>query len=162
MRKLALFTTFVVAASSGSAMAWPTPWYQDDPEVYYDRDHDEGYRNQYDRDAYRDSRYRRDFRGRWVPLATGYSAVTNSQQIVLHGRGGPMRRLRVQAERGAPVITRVTVEFIDNQPPQVTNLNTRLPQGRGEVIPLNGNRGVKRIIVYTEPRYGGRYSVFGA
>ena len=153
MRKLALFTTLVLTASAGSALAWPWDWSRQ-----WSNDHDRD--DTYEEGAVTHYRWTHDARGRWVPLAVHESAFSN-HQIVLQGEGGPMRRISIQADRGAPVVTRVTVEFIDGQRPQIANVNRRLPSGTREVISLNHNRGVKRIIVYTEPRFGGAYSVFG-
>ena len=155
MRKLALFTTLVLTASAGSAIAGPWDWARD-----WSRDHDRDSGDRY-RDRHGDQHWSHDARGRWVPLARHASGSAPQQQIVLQGQGGPMRRLNIQADRGAPVVTRVTVEFMDGQAPQITNINRRLPSGANEVIRLSRNDGVKRIIVYTEPRFGGAYSVFG-
>ena len=154
MRKLALFTTLVLTASAGSALASPWDWSRQ-----WSHDHDD-YDDTSDEGPVTHQHWAHDARGRWVPLARHKSAFTN-HQIVLQGEGGPMRRISIQADRGAPVVTRVTVEFIGGQTPQITNVNRRLPSGTNEVISLNRNRGVKRIIVYTEPRFGGAYSVFG-
>jgi len=168
MRKLALFTTLVLSASAGSALAWPWDWshnwHPDDSEAPWDQDYDDAYddgaysRDHYDR--YSDSRWSHEFRGRWMPIATGYSAESGRQFITLNSR--PLHRLRVQAESGAPVIIQIGIEYQGDPNIQKVQLNSRLPAGAGEVISLNRNRGVKRIIVYTEPRYRGRYSVFGA
>ena len=168
MRKLALFTTLVLSASAGSALAWPWDWshnwHPDDSEAPWDQDYDDAYddgaysRDHYDR--YSDSRWSHEFRGRWMPIATGYSAESGRQFITLNSR--PLHRLRVQAESGAPVIIQIGIEYQGDPNIQKVKLNSRLPAGAGEVISLNRNRGVKRIIVYTEPRYRGRYSVFGA
>jgi len=97
---------------------------------------------------------------RWVMLADHYSAENKGQQIMLRGRG-EFRRLRIEGERGAPVIKQVTIDY-ENLSPQIVHLNTQLPAGQGQTIRLNGNGAeIKRVIVYTEPQYGGMYSVFG-
>jgi hypothetical protein len=98
---------------------------------------------------------------RWVTIADGYAADVNAQQIVLMGQLGPLRSLRVEAVAGAPVIKQVTVEYMDEDA-QIARVDQRLRAGQGQVIPLDSRgRAIKRVIVYTEPRYGGRYSVFG-
>jgi hypothetical protein len=97
----------------------------------------------------------------WVQLADRYSAETPSQQILLRGRG-EFRAIRVEAARGAPLIKKVTIDYEDGTP-QVVNLEARLAPGEGKTIDLNGGRReVKRVIVYSEPGFGGAYNLFGA
>lgn len=97
---------------------------------------------------------------RWVTLADHYSAETRSQQILTRGMG-EFRAIRIEGAGGAPVIEQVTIDYED-LPPQVVPLNRQLSPGEGETIRLNGRGSeVRRVIVYSEPRYGGRYSVFG-
>jgi hypothetical protein len=98
----------------------------------------------------------------WVTLADAYSADSERQFINLLGRGGEFHRLRIEGVRGAPVITRVAIEYMDRDM-QVVDLNQRLSRGEDEVIRLNGRgQRINRIIVYTDPaRGGGKYSVFG-
>lgn len=97
----------------------------------------------------------------WVTLADTYSADTERQFINVLGRGGDFRKIRVEAVRGAPVITKVAIEYMDRDT-QVVDLSSRLPRGEGHVIDLNGRgQPINRIVVYSDPRYGGSYSVFG-
>lgn len=98
---------------------------------------------------------------RWSALAEGYSAQAGRQFVQV--QGGQFDRIRVEATRGNPVITKVVVEFMDGpNNVQVVEPNTRLPRGEGYVINLNGrNRAINRIAIYTEPQYGGQYSVYG-
>jgi hypothetical protein len=148
MRHIALLTTLALAGSSAVALSDPD-------RTYGDRDR-YGHRDRYDR--YENSRYSREYRGRWVSLADRYSASTKRQFIKVNGR---FNRIRVEATRGAPVISQVGIEFVDGNT-QVVNLGTRLTRGEGEVIRVNRDERVKRIIVYTQPRAGGSYSVYGA
>ena len=141
MRKLALLTTLALAGGTLTAAAEPQ---------WRDRDNRrEGY-------GYRDAR--RD-RG-WVQLAPIQTARNQTQQIMLDGNHQRIRKLRIQAVRGAPVITRVTIDYL-NREPQVVTVNSRVVRGDGEVIRIDPNARIQRIIVYTEPRYGGAYSVLG-
>ena len=55
----------------------------------------------------------------------------------------------------------MVTEYLDGHTQKV-RIDARLPRGAGEVIRLNGRQRIQRIIVYTEPTYGGRYSVYGA
>jgi hypothetical protein len=152
MRRLAVLTTLALAASS-TAYA-DRDRYGDRYDSRYDRD-----RDRYDR--YGDSRWSRDYRGRWVPLASRYSAESQRQFISLRGKGGRFTRLRIEADRGAPVINQVAIEYTDGNTQKV-RLDSRLPRGSGEVIRLNRGQRINRIIVYSEPGYGGAYSVYGA
>lgn len=167
-------TTFALATSSSAVWADRVGQRSDDR---YDR-HAPGYRHDRDRDRsrdhdrrvdrereryqrYHDSRWYRDYHQRWVPLAVRYSARDRRQDIVLRGRGGRFDRIRIEAERGAPMVNQIAIEFV-NGAKHVVQMRARLPAGAGEVIRLpGGDRRINRVIVYTEPRYGGMYSVYG-
>jgi hypothetical protein len=99
---------------------------------------------------------------RWVTLGDRLSADSNRQFINIGGRDA-YRQIRIEAQRGAPVIKQVAVEFADDiGNPQVIRVDARLPAGEGQTIDLSGGRRpVQRIIVYTEPSFGGAYTVFG-
>jgi hypothetical protein len=99
---------------------------------------------------------------RWVTLASGYSADSNRQDINVMGQDA-FRKIRIEAQRGAPVIKQVAIEFADDRGnPQVVKLDSRLPAGESQTIDLaGGRRPIQRIIVYSAPEYGGSYSVFG-
>ncbi|HEU0036504.1 MAG TPA: hypothetical protein VFQ53_38090 [Kofleriaceae bacterium] len=164
MKRLAILTTLALTAA-GSAYA------DHDPYDRYDRDHDRygehygehAYDGSYDRDRYERydrSQWGRDFRGRWVPLAQGYSAQRR-QFINMRGNWAQFRKLRIEAVRGAPVINQIAIEY-RNRDTQVVRLNARLRAGSGEVIRINRNEPINRIIVYTDPGYRGAYTIFGA
>ena len=98
---------------------------------------------------------------RWVTLADRLPGQTDRQFISMIGRG-EYRQIRVQAIRGNPMITQVKIEYVDSPDMQTVTMNQRLPPGQGETIELNGGRRqIKRIIVYSEPHFGGEYSVLG-
>ena len=98
---------------------------------------------------------------RWVTIADRYSADNDRQFISVNG--GEFRRLRLEAVRGAPVIHKVAIEFVNDPDVQVIDINARLREGEGQDIDLNGGRRqVRRIVVYSEPGSGGAYSVYGA
>jgi len=96
---------------------------------------------------------------RWVTLADHYSAETRSQQILTRGMG-EFRRIRIEGVGGTPVIDQVTIDY-ENQPPQIVRLDARLTPGQGRTIPLRGDGAVKRVIVYSDPGYGGQYNLYG-
>ena len=125
-----------------------------------DRDHNDGAWTRERYEHYGHSHWAKDFRGRWAPLAQGYSARSDRQFINLGG--ARYRKLRVEAVRGEPVILKIAIEFADKTN-QAVEYRESLPAGTGEVIDLNGgDRRINRIIVYTDPHSRGSYSVYGA
>lgn len=152
MKTLALITALTVGGTT-AALAQPAVRVEVREPIVYVRE-----RDHYDR--YQDSHIHRDFRGRWTPLARAYSAQSERQFI--HVNNGALRKLRVEAVRGRPVIEKVVIEFADRTT-QAVEINSTLDNGQGEVIDLNGGtRRVNRVIVYTNPRARGSYSVYGA
>jgi len=161
MKRIALLSALAMSIPA-AAYAWPigrTAERENQPRIYY-RDRDAGWtRERYDR--YENSHWARDFRSQWVPLARGYSAHTDRQFIHVAGTGR-YRRVRIEAVRGEPVILQIAIEFADKTT-QVVKYREALSAGTGEVIDLNGgDRRINRIIVYTDPRSRGAYSVYGA
>jgi hypothetical protein len=171
MRRLAMFTALAVAATTAgitTTVAEPPndpyddvrrdryrmPLFDDyvftNDDVYIDRDRPYRY----------ERRFQRDFRGRWIPIAEGYAA--ESGRVFIKPNLAGLRKLRIEGVRGAPVIQQVKVEYFHGIGGQTFRLGTRLAPGSGEVLDLHHNRGIRRIIVYPDPRYRGRYSVFGA
>jgi len=156
VRRISLLT--VLAMTASATYAWPARI--DSLGTAYDRDRSDDRDEECDRyDRFDRSRWARDFRGRWIPLARMFSAETRRQDIDLRGQVGRFNRLRVEAERGAPVINEVAILYLDRDT-QVVRLDVRLPRGAGEIIRLEGRR-IQRIIVYADPGYGGSYSVYG-
>lgn len=168
MRRLILLAALATLPAS-VASAQPPPYREPYREPYRAPDrgpycecdcsrysYNEGY---YDREGRRTRRV--EGRRRWTPIAEQTSATSERQFHNVLGRGGSYRRLLVESVRGAPVIERVAVEFTDRQT-QVWDLNRRLPRGADEVINLGGPKRIHRIIVYTNPSYGGTYSIYGA
>jgi hypothetical protein len=152
MKRIALFTAAAMAFST-IAMAQPRVVVRaPEVSVQWGRERYEGYEN---------SHVRREFRGRWTPLAQGYSARTERQFINV---GGPsrFRKLRIEGVRGNPVVMKIAIEFA-NKTTQVVEYRDTFPAGTGEVIDLNGDtRRINRIIVYTDPSSRGAYSIYGA
>ncbi|HEY5937374.1 MAG TPA: hypothetical protein VIU61_22155 [Kofleriaceae bacterium] len=142
MRRLALLTTLALAGGTLTAAAEPQ-W----------RDRDRDYRDGY---GYRE--VRRD-RG-WTQLAPVHTGRIQTQQIMLNGNHQRLHKLRIQAVRGAPVVTRVTIDYMHREA-QVVPVNSRVSRGEGTVIRIDPNARIQRILVYTEPRYGGAYTVLG-
>ena len=140
MRRLALLTTLALAGGTLTASAQP---------YWRDRNHRDDY-------GYREVRRDRS----WTQLAPIQTARNETQQIMLNGNHQRLRKLRIQAVRGAPVVTRVTIDYM-HRAPQVVTVNSRVVRGDGAVIRIDPNARIQRILVYTEPRYGGAYTVLG-
>jgi hypothetical protein len=156
MRGIAILTTLAMSAGTAVYAAPARVADRDDVRVQV-RDGD-WTRDRYDN--YRRSHWSHDFRGRWQTLARAYSAQTQRQFIPV--RGAMLSKLRVEGVRGAPVIEKIGIEFGDGTS-QAVDVNMRLSGGAGEVIDLNGGvRKVNRIIVYTDGRTRGSYSIYGA
>jgi hypothetical protein len=147
MKRIAFFTAAAMAFST-AAMAQPRA----EVNVQWNRERYTGYET---------SHWRKDFKGRWTPLATGYNAHTERQFINVGGPGR-YRKLRLEAVRGNPVVLKIAIEFA-NKTTQVVEYRESLPAGTGEVIDLNGDtRKINRIIVYSDPNSRGSYSLYGA
>jgi hypothetical protein len=157
MKAIVLFTALAMSAGVTASEAYAQP--RVDARIEWRNNDDAGWsRDRYDR--YDRSHWAREFRGRWQALARGYSARTQRQFIPV--RGERFSKLRIEADRGAPVIEKIAIEF-GNGEGQAVDLNMRLLRGTGEVIDLNGReRRVQRIIVYTDGRSRGSYSIYGA
>jgi len=152
MKTIALLTAVVLGVPAAAAYAQPA---RVQVEV---RDRDW----RHDRyDSYDQSHWNRDFKGRWVSLGNGYKAY-NARQMISVDAGNRYSKLRIQGTSGAPVVTRITVQFA-NGGRQEVELNERLSGGAGSVIDLNGDtRKITRIIVHTDGRSRGEYAVYGA
>ena len=158
MKRIALLTAAAMAFSTAGlatealAQSARVVVRAPDVNIQWGRDRYTGYDN---------SHYRKDFRGRWVTLASNYNARTDRQFINLGSRGG-YRKIRIEATRGEPVIKKVAIEFADRSV-QAVDYDGAMPRGTGEVIDLNGDtRRINRIIVYTDRGSRGAYSVYGA
>ncbi|MCW5801575.1 MAG: hypothetical protein KIT31_04255 [Deltaproteobacteria bacterium] len=162
MRRILVFAMLALSISTtAAAQPWPWPYDRGNTPERYDQ-RDTRYDGRYERDRYsaRDRyRWTRDYRGRWVTLASGYSARTDRQFVNLRG-AGPYRHLRIEADRGRPVILKVAIQDMRGNT-QVVNMRERLTAGEGQVITLNQGAPINRIVVYTDPRAGGAYSVYG-
>jgi hypothetical protein len=162
MRGIALLTTLAMSAGTVAFAAPGRVADRDDVRVQV-RTHDNDPNGQWSRDRYdryNTSHWSRDFRGRWRTLASGFSA--QSQRQFINTNGQRLSKLRIEGVRGAPVIQKIAIEFGDGTT-QAVDLDMRLSRGTGEVIDLNGaTRRVNRIIVYSDARTRGSYSLYGA
>jgi hypothetical protein len=144
------------ALSAALLMAVPVAAYaQPQPPPQYDRDRDRAIEHErYDR--WNDSHWSRDYNGRWRAFGQTFKARNDRQFINLNGR---YHVLRLQAVRGEPEIERVVVQYNDGDT-QTVEINSRLPDGAGEVIRLDPGRRINRVTVYTQRNTRGLYSVY--
>lgn len=156
-----------IALSTALLMAIPVAAYADQPvpqQVDRDRDHDRDRDRDHDRafdheryDRWHDSHWAQDFHGRWRTAGRTFNARNDRQFINLGG--GRYHMLRLEAVRGEPEIDRVTILFTDGTS-QTVDLDARLTEGAGEVVRLDPDRRIRRVIVFTEPNTRGLYSVW--
>jgi hypothetical protein len=97
--------------------------------------------------------------GRWITLAEGYSAQSDKQTIKVNGQDA-FRRIRIESVGGTPVIRQIGVEYSSGATQKLT-VDERLAPGQARTFTLNAGEPVHRIIVYADPAYGGRYSLYG-
>ncbi|HEX3760541.1 MAG TPA: hypothetical protein VHW23_17625 [Kofleriaceae bacterium] len=147
-----------IALTTALLMALPVAAYADPPQVDHDRDHDRDRAVEHERyDHWNDSHWSHDFHGHWRSFGRTFNARTDRQFVNLGG--GRYHMLRLEAVRGEPEIDRVTILFNDGAS-QTVNLDARLMDGAGEVINLDPDRRVRRVIVFTQPNTRGLYSVY--
>lgn len=162
MKRLILLTTLAAAALvPATASAWPgtpsDPPYAGDPapsEPTWRPDRDRGY------ETY-DSRYDRGFRERWITLSPFTPARKGRETVILTGRERRIDRVKLTAVRGAPMVHQVIIQYGNGQYER-RPVNHQLSPGRDAVISIDSGRRVQKIMVLTDPRAGGAYSVLGA
>jgi hypothetical protein len=156
---MALLTALAMAVPA-AALADPPRTSDRDRDRDRDHDHDgSATRDHYDH--YNQSHWSREFHGRWVAFAP-LGGIRGERQFGPSINNNRYRKIRVEAVRGEPMITQVKIQFT-NDSVQVLDVNTNLRAGAGEVIDLNGDvRQIRRVIVYSDPKSGGQYTVYGA
>ncbi len=99
----------------------------------------------------------RDVRGGWIPVARDLSATTSRQS--LEGPAGEgFRRLRIESDLGAPLVQQVVVNYVDGTSQKI-RVYARLPRGLEQEVDID--RGaICKIVVHTDPAFGGAYSVY--
>jgi hypothetical protein len=128
------------------------------PVQTYDRDRPAYAHERYDR--FSDSRWSRDYHGRWRMLG-GYIDARNDRQAINVG-GARIHKLRIEAVRGEPRIERLTLVFGDGSREDI-EINERLDRrGAGEFVDLDnvGDRRIRRLIVHSAPDTRGVFAVY--
>jgi hypothetical protein len=161
MKRLILLTTFAAALVPATASAWPgrpsdPPWAGDPPPT------EPGWRPERDRgyDTY-DTRYDRGFRERWITLSAFTPARKGRETVHLDRGERKIDRVRISAVRGAPVVRQVIIQYGNGQYER-RPVNDQLRPGKDAIISIDTNRRVQKIMVLTDPRSGGAYSLYGA
>jgi len=96
---------------------------------------------------------------RWVPLADHFTA-TGPRQLVTVGAGaGRFHRLRIEGERGRPLLRSMFVRFADGSSQDI-RLDRVLRPGESVVYELDGGaRQIAQIVVKTQPDSKSAYSI---
>ena len=144
MKRLAFLTALI----AGGSAAYAQPWY-----------------HPYNRDTYREpyrteNPYERRQFG-WEAIADRYS--TDSARQFINPGDRAFRRLRIEVVEGRALLTKIVIEFA-NGGTQVLTMRRPLSAGYNRVrdIDLNGGwRRINRIVVYSDPRFQGSFSIFG-
>lgn len=100
--------------------------------------------------------YAPQMRGPWQLLGVRESAVPVGQFITV-ADGRVFGQLKIRAEMGAPVITKIAVSFLDGST-QVTNLGGQMDRGTTRTINLR-HRAVNQVVIYTANGSRGTYSI---
>lgn len=101
-----------------------------------------------------------DYRG-WTALGVRESSIPSHQYITV-GAGRTFDQIKIQANQGAPVLTRVTVRFIDGSQQVVSLDKTAGRRGTMTIHLPRGGREINQIIIYSAANSRGTYSVYGS
>jgi hypothetical protein len=157
MRRMTTILSVLLAAAP---VVSAQPWYGNPPVQKDQRDRgvDEGYRR--GEQGFRP--YQRfNEPGDWRLVLDRYATSGNRQFIPLGWHFGRFSRLRIEGAEGQPFVHKVAVFFMDGSE-QVIDIERPLPAGTGVIVNLNGGlRGIRRLVVYTQPDYQSSYTIMG-
>lgn len=97
----------------------------------------------------------------WVELATPTPAAHGRTFVTLDTEEVPFTILRIDAHKGHPVIKQVRVVFADGKQ-RIVKVGKRLDRGRSAYVDLRGGKEIESIIVDTDHRTKGSYTIHGA
>jgi hypothetical protein len=163
MKRLMLITT-LAAATLAPAVASAWPGRPSDPPTAGDPVHEPNWLP--DRGAYYggdtyDTRSSERFRDRWITLSSFTPGRQGRETVQLTGRERRIDRIKIRAVRGAPVVKQVILQY-GNGTYERRPVNLQLRPGQESTISLAPDRRVERIMVLTDPKAGGAYSLLGA
>jgi hypothetical protein len=95
--------------------------------------------------------------GDWVELASPTPARHGREYISVDAR---YSHLRIDAHNGRPDVKRVRVVFKDDSPTR--DVRVSLGPSRTAVIDLRGSKAIDHVVVISDPRSRGTYTVKGA
>jgi len=143
MKHVAKFAAAALGISTAVAGAQPPPIPLD-----RDRNTDERVHEQGDRES-----------AGWVPLADHFTATGEHQLVTVGASAGRFHRLRVEGERGRPLLRSMFVRFTDGSSQDI-RLDRVLRPGESMVYELDGgSREIAQIIVRTQPDSKSAYSI---
>jgi hypothetical protein len=146
MHRIAAILAVLLAASPAVAQ----PPYDD-----YARDRDEVF----DRDDRFDREDRPDYRDGWMSLSA-YANARDGSTYVKMPRRTQMSTVRVEGTHGAPIVT--TVEIFYPRHVQRAQVNRRLVRGQSVDIGVDPRRPIRAIVVHTDARSRGGYTILGS
>jgi len=90
------------------------------------------------------------------------NTITHREDFILMGNAGHVRTLQLRGVRGSTFVSKVTIEFMNEQA-QLVNVSRHLSAGEALDIAIKGSgRGIKRIFVYGSSGPGAMYQLLGA
>ena len=158
-RIAAIIAALVAAPTIAAAQPYDYPHYERGPWSDRQRDIDHyprDYPPQHDPYAGWHGQY--NYPERWDPLV-GYVNAREGHAVVRVPSRTHMTRVRIEGAHGAPVVTMVEIHY--GRHTARANVNRRIVRGQSVDIPLDPRRRVRAIVVHTDPRYRGGYSVWG-
>jgi hypothetical protein len=155
MHRTAAFLLLALATSRAPALANPPYHFPEERDTWRDRDR---YDREYDRDRYDGWQRRSDYADRWLSLSA-YANARDASTYIRLPRTMRMSRVKVEGSHGAPVVT--VVEVFYKRHVQRARVDRRLLRGEVIEVPVDQRREVQAIVVHTDPRSRGGYSVSG-
>jgi hypothetical protein len=94
-------------------------------------------------------------------LSSFTPARQGRETVNLVGRERRIDHLKIRSVRGAPVVKQVILQYGNGQYER-RPVNRQLRPGQETTISIAPERRVERVMVLTDPRSGGAYTLLGA
>jgi hypothetical protein len=97
----------------------------------------------------------------WRNLGQPVEVSQIQRTLQLSGQGGKIATLMIKGVSGEPEIEQVLIEYMDQAQKKV-DVNRRFVPGDGQVLELQDDRPINKIIVIMDPDSQGTFEIFGA